>query len=407
MRIVYIRSNPVSPDSRVEKEVNSLIQNGHLVQIIAWDRAATYKEKKTELVLKDTVCEITRFGIEASFGGGFKKNSKALVLFQLAIRDWLIKHQLEYDVIHACDFDTAYTANKLARKLNKPIVYDIFDYYVDAFSVPKKLRKLIEKADIKTINQASHTIICTEERKKQIAFSHPQKLTVIHNTPHECPVCPNYYKVNKEKLSIAYIGTLLEGRLIRELVAIVSENNAFELHIGGFGPLEDYVLEASQRSQNIYYYGKLPYERTLQLERHCDIVTALYDPSEVNHRYAAPNKFYEGLMLGKPLIMAKNTGLDSIVSSQGFGKVIEFTKADLQEALRQLSTEKQTFPVVSEKMKAYYHTHFSWREMEKRLLSLYNSMEEDNEKNYGSLWNETRSNKNVSISQRSSIKERI
>ena len=34
-------------------------------------------------------------------------------------------------------------------------------------------------------------------------------------------------------------------------------------------------------------------------------MTAIYDPNISNHYYAAPNKFYEALMLGKPLIMVK------------------------------------------------------------------------------------------------------
>lgn len=283
------------------------------------------------------------------------------------------------------------------------MVYDIFDYYVDAFTVPEKLRPFIEKADIKTINQSTHTIICTEERKKQIASAHPKKLTVIHNTPQSLPVSPHSYKVNREKLSIAYVGILQEGRMIKELVDIVSETDGFELHIGGFGQLEDYIKEKSQDNDSVHYYGKLPYERTLQLEKQCDILTALYDPSVPNHVYAAPNKFYEALMLGKPLIMARKTGLDSIVSDEKFGKVIEFNKPALRSALEQLAGEKQTFPEISLKMKEFYRTKFSWEEMERRLLSLYKSMEEDNEKNYGSLWNETRSDKDVSVSKRSSI----
>ena len=53
-------------------------------------------------------------------------------------------------------------------------------------------------------------------------------------------------------------------------------------------------------------YGKLQYSQTLALESQCDIRVATYDPSIRNHKYSAPNKFYESLMLGKPIIMAKD-----------------------------------------------------------------------------------------------------
>lgn len=398
MRIVFIRSNPVSPDSRVEKEVNTLVKSGYDVHILAWDREADYTFKTEEIVLKDTTCLITRFGIKASFGGGIKKNMKPLLLFQLAIYRWLKKHINDYDVIHACDFDTAFTASKVARKYNKKLVYDIFDYYVDGFTVPEKLKRLIERQDINVINQASHTIICTEKRRKQIAKANPKQLTVIHNTPHDLSSVSHTYSVDKSKLTVAYIGILQEGRMIKELVNIIAADKKMELHIGGFGKLEDFIKEKSMEHDNIHFYGKLPYENTLQLEKSCDIITALYDPSSTHHFYAAPNKFYEALMLGKPLIMARNTGLDSIVSDNQFGKVIEFNQEGLKTALNNLLLEKHLFPAISLKMKNFYKENFSWEEMETRLLLLYKGMEEKDEENYGSLWNKTRGDKDVSIS---------
>ena len=39
-RVVMLRSNPVNPDSRVEKEVLALSKAGFDVQILAWDRCS-------------------------------------------------------------------------------------------------------------------------------------------------------------------------------------------------------------------------------------------------------------------------------------------------------------------------------------------------------------------------------
>ena len=66
--------------------------------------------------------------------------------------------------------------------------------------------------------------------------------------------------------------------------------------------------EMAQKCENIFYYGRIPYDRTIALEKECDVMCAIYDPKVPNHYYAAPNKFYEALMLGMPLIMAKGTG---------------------------------------------------------------------------------------------------
>lgn len=415
MRIVLIRSNPVSPDSRVEKEAHALIKQGHTVHILAWDREPTDEGKNgkgtngkgitSNLPVFDLSCQITRFGIQATFGGGMKQNAKPLLLFQRAIKRWLTSHHTDYDVIHACDFDTAYTASKVARRYNKLFVYDIFDYYVDAFSVPGVLKRVIEKMDQRIINRADQTIICTEKRRQQIAQSKPKQLTVIHNTPpsqvfKEADTRFQGRCSSKDTLAIAYVGILQDGRMIKELIECVSEDPELELHIGGFGKLEPYIREKSNDCSSIHFYGKLPYEQTLQLEHTCDVMTALYDPSVPNHAYAAPNKFYEGLMLGKPLIMAHHTGMDHIISSERFGKVIAFDKASLKGALNELKSEKSSFTDISQRMKSVYDQHYSWSEMERRLAHLYKKMEEDYEKDNGNLWDKTGSDKNVPVDKR-------
>lgn len=62
-------------------------------------------------------------------------------------------------------------------------------------------------------------------------------------------------------------------------------------------------LKICQIAMKIFFYGKILYYETLKLESSCDIMADLYDPSNPDNYYAALNKFYEALMLGKPLIL--------------------------------------------------------------------------------------------------------
>ena len=51
--IVFLRSNPVDPDSRVEKEINALTRVGYHIEVVAWDRNAKYKIKKSYLYFEE------------------------------------------------------------------------------------------------------------------------------------------------------------------------------------------------------------------------------------------------------------------------------------------------------------------------------------------------------------------
>ncbi|MEW9109059.1 MAG: glycosyltransferase family 4 protein [Cytobacillus gottheilii] len=380
MKIVFIRSNPVDPDSRVEKEVNSLIKAGYEVEILAWDRSSKYRMKESFIDLESGKVKIYRFGIPATFGGGIRKNLGPLILFQIRLLKWLYNNKSDYDAIHACDFDTAFTSFQIARRFRKKFVYDIFDYYVDApFGVPSRIKRLIEKVDHRIINSADGVIICTEKRKKQIKGTNPKRLAIIHNTPANNINMFEKIDLDKSKIKIVYVGILGSGRFIKEIAEIVKNNPRYEFHIGGFGEYENYFKYMSEEHSNIKFYGKLPYKKTLELENSCDIMTAIYDPKVPNHNYAAPNKFYESLMLGKPIIMVKNTGMDEVVSINDIGMVIDYDKKVLKKAIETLVNRKNEWPIISLKMKSLYMREYSWGEMEKRLLELYGDISKRSE----------------------------
>lgn len=59
---------------------------------------------------------VHRVGIPAEFRVGIK-SFKPFIFFQATIVKWLIKNRKKYEVIHACDFDTAFTAVLFARPM--------------------------------------------------------------------------------------------------------------------------------------------------------------------------------------------------------------------------------------------------------------------------------------------------
>lgn len=369
-RIVIIRSNPVEPDSRVEKEANSLVKGGYDVQLLVWDRTRNgiYNDTK---VLADTEVKRTCLGAKATYGEGIK-NLRPFLLFQYRVLKWLLFHRKDFDYVHACDFDTAFTSSIICKLLNIPYIFDIFDYIG---TNPKNfVERIVNFFEHWIINNAAGTIICTEQRKNQISGSHPKKLEIIHNSPDKIKLGSIKLKNTNDKVKIVYVGILQDYRMILELAEIVKKHPQLELHIGGFGKLEEQIRHLAKVSSNIFFYGKLSYPDTLALESQADIMTALYDPSIGNHYYAAPNKFYEALFLGKPLIMVRNTGMSQIVEEQNIGVLVDYDEKSLSEGIFKLISEKGQWTKISTKMKYIYKTAYSWKEMERRLWAFYSKL---------------------------------
>lgn len=370
-RALILRSNPVAPDSRVEKEAAALRGNGYDIKILAWDRRASHKTVEGHVNAFGHDVPAVLFGHAANFGDGFKSLSPFL-MFQWDLFRWLIANKNEYDLIHACDFDTAFTASIANIFLRKKLIFDIFDYI--GGQRESRLQKILCNLHTWIINRADATIICTEERKRQIGNAKPKRLCIIHNTPPRIDVTSGEGHSNQDtKIKVCYVGILQDYRLLKEIPEFFIRHPEFEFHIGGFGKYEEFYKDLALKYPNIRYYGALKYQDTLKLETESDIMLAIYDPTIENHVFAAPNKFYESLMIGKPVVMVKGTGMSNIVDQYKLGEIINYSLESFEKGLLCLAARRKEWPAISLKMKEVYN-QYSWDEMKRRLIALYQEL---------------------------------
>ena len=278
------------------------------------------------------------------------------------------------------NFDTARPSFKAAEKLGKKTIYDIFDYYADSYNAPASVKRVIRKLENGFISRADMTIICSEERRAQISGSDPKKLIVVENTPEDLEV--KEFTLAPGSVSgrpkVVYGGMLVFDRFLKETCEVMMSRSDIEWHVAGYGVLRPYIEECAASHDNIFYYGPLPYDDILALESKCDIMTALQDPSVPNNRYSAPNKFYEALMLGKPLIMVRNGTVCKEIGSRGFGEVIDISdglvKEHISEALDKLIAERDDWDKMGKSARDLYDTEHPWSKSAKALTEGYSEL---------------------------------
>ena len=181
-------------------------------------------------------------------------------------------------------------------------------------------------------------------------------------------------KCDTDKVKICYVGCFEDNRLIEELINCVIADERTELHIGGFGKNEEYVLESSRKCNRILFYGRLLYEDVLSLEKQCDILTAMYNPVIPNNRYAAPNKLYESMMLSKPVMMCKNTGWDDLISENDIGILIEPSEKGVAAGIDMFIKRKEEWREMGNRAFSIYEKDYSWSVMSDRIRDLYRDL---------------------------------
>lgn len=304
-----------------------------------------------------------------------------LIAFQVRIFIWLFQNKKKYDVIHAFDLDVGLPAYLIAKSINKKYVYHIADFYVDSRStLPSRLKSFIRRIEYLVINNAISTIVCTEERIKQIEGSNPKNLIVIHNAPIVSKELINQLKgedeicFKKQNIVFTYVGGLGKSRFIESALEVIKDYPQIILNIAGMGTLTDYVSEISNRFDNINYYGMLDYTEAIKLYSKTDFMFALYDPKVPNHKFSAPNKVYEAMMLGKPIIIASDTGIDKIVTENNMGFVIEYSEDAFRNLVSKIASDSINWEELGDNARAAYKK-YSWPTMKKRLIELYREIE--------------------------------
>lgn len=354
-KIIYLRSTEIFNDSRATKEINSYASK-YNVLVLGWNRNSNNLKIKNKKNVKYQF-----FNKKAKYGSGIKN---LLNIFKFNL--WLIKQMKKnvnnFEIIHACDLDTAIAARYIAKKYKKKMIYDIYDYYVECHNLGF-FKNFVEKIDIKIINNSDTVLICTEKRKKQISKSNPKRVEIIHNSPNiECETKKN--KENNNRIAnIGYFGILQDDRLLLEISKEIIKNKEFTLHIGGFGKYEEYFKELSQKYDNIKYYGQVSYEDVIKKEKEFDLLFATYNPLIPNHKYSAPNKVYEAMALNLPIIVCKGTGIDEMVENEKIGYTINYDASDFIKTAQKINKNdfKNNNKVFLEK--------YSWQIMEKNYLT--------------------------------------
>ena len=368
--VIILRSNPVHPDPRVEKIAHALTGYGYSVQVLGWDRTARLERNETR---GDYI--IHRLPIQASFGSGIG-NLPQLIRWQMGLVRWLVAHGCEFDVIHACDFDTILPALMCKAIRRKAVVYDIFDFYADHLRrTPGWIKKLIRGVDLWAISKADAVILVDEARKQQIAGAKPKRLEIIYNSPEKSSDYPVPENDRHIKLRIAYIGLLQKERGLIEILNVVSRHPQWHLDLAGFGGDEDEIFKAASKFSNIHWYGRVDYQKALGLSAAADLLFATYDPIIPNHRYSSPNKVFEAMMLGKPILVAKDTNMDLLIQKADCGMVVRYGREDdLESALMDLAENPEERNRLGRNARLAYHSFFSWDIMRERLLKLYDSV---------------------------------
>ncbi len=292
--IFFIRSFIADFDGKIQKYFSALKENNLSFHYVGWARGDVKKE--------DNLSEIF-YHRKAPLGGGIK-NIYNLLLWNFFVFRVLIKNRKKIDAVHAIDFDSGLSSWLFCFLFKKKFIFDVYDKYTDVRNFPNFLVRLIDRIEVFLIKKSDLTILADDNRYEQhgLKTSLPNVM-VLENVPSVSTISSIKLKEISFPINIGYFGVLEpNNRGLEDLVFAVQKHPNIMLHVVGYGPLADFMQTNSINYSNIKYYGSKTAEQGLEIMKNMDILVGMYYKTVKNHLFAAPNKYYEHLMLGRPLL---------------------------------------------------------------------------------------------------------
>jgi glycosyltransferase involved in cell wall biosynthesis len=162
---------------------------------------------------------------------------------------------------------------------------------------------------------------------------------LIENMP-EKKIWGNFRsKQYRKPCVVGYIGWIRDCKPIQCLLAAVKElrEEGYDIQIffAGFGPDNEEVKRVAADLDFVSFYGHYQYDTDApNLYSRVDIIFSVYDISVKNAKILLPNRFYECIICGLPIIVAKETKLEAYMNKYGIGYSVDYLSAgDVKDAL--------------------------------------------------------------------------
>lgn len=361
------------PNIRMEKEAKTLANHGHTVTVIGWERWGTFPPLNGNYRVKKFRLNVSPDSLKVAF---CLPIWWLFVMLQLLIGRW--------DVVHAIDFDSFIPALLMAKMKGKPIVYDIADFYADMIGfpiLPGLSRKITAKIDRALMKFADVIILPDESRIEQVGLDAGKKpVVIVNNSPDEGILRGIVSKSLEDKrFTVFYGGGVAKERGIIEMCLAVEDLHDVQLTITGpcSPSFEAELREVCKNIGNIRLHLRfVPYKEVIAETVNAHLLFGLYDPIVPNNRFASPNKLFEAMMCGKPIVVSDGSSMTEIVRSENCGVIVPYgdVKA-IKEAIVKLNSDADLRQQFGANGRRAYEERYTWDIMERRLIDLYEGLE--------------------------------
>jgi glycosyltransferase involved in cell wall biosynthesis len=363
--IVSVISDLVT-DQRVQKECGTLHKMGYEVLLIG-------RESKRIFLLKELPFKTIRFY------NPFCKGPFMYLIFNAQLFFYLLFKKA--DVLWSNDLDTLLPNFIISRLKNAKLVYDSHEYFTESV-IKKTSKKIWEFLERILFPHLKNVITVNNSIKEIYEKQYKVPVTVIRNVPYQLvqrsSVAKPLLPANKKILVMQGNG-LNENRGAEEAVLTMQYlPDEFMLYFIGGGTIINDLKQTTDElklNHKIIFIDLLPYTEMMEYTRQCflGLIFEKIDTMD-EHRFSLPNKFFDYIHAGVPVLSSKAVEIEAIMKKYNIGAFIEsFDPAAIAKAIIDILMKKEMYNQWKQNTVAAAR-EYNWENEENILIHFMNNL---------------------------------
>lgn len=363
MKIVMLTTSPIDIDSRILNEAASLGAK-HQLTILT-------RQYDTKPTLKKTNFQVKRIAYLKLWPRKLNIFSSLWALTRAAFQE-------DPDVYHAHDLDGLLCAYLPALVKRKTLIYDSHELWSGAFPHQNLagIQWLLAPLERLLMAKVARGITVNDSITRVLKQKYQKNFLSLLNVPilKSSPTKIHLRQMFPGEIIILHLGAMAYGRGIEQIIAAAALLPAgFKIVFLGASPANQYnqIILDRHLEKKIAILPAVPPEEILSAVKEADLGLALTQKASLSFYYSSPNKIFQYLAAGVPILGSSFPEFKKIIIDHQIGetvnpshpkdiaqKILAMTKSVNQKKYRQnlagLSSKQYNWTIESKKLLKFY-----------------------------------------------------
>ena len=293
---------------------------------------------------------------------------------------------INVDAYHAHDLDTLLPAARAARQRDVPLIYDSHELWTEQSSLEKRpfIRFFWQEMEKRLITRVHRTISVSPSiaqiLQKRYCLDHEVVLLrnlPLYQTPEDNDQIRTQLGLAKDQSIVLYQGGFLTGNGLTEQIQAIAGVDEAVLVLLGDGPTEDILKDQVRKSgleRKVYFIPRVPFAQLHRYSCSATIGLCLIKGSGLSFYYSLPNKLFEYMMAGLPVLASDFPDMRTVITQTNAGALAN--PQDITAIRNQLNTMLADSQGLQRTRKAALKAaqRYSWEQEAPNLTQLYTSL---------------------------------